>query len=319
MLWRSAALFAAIGVIGATLGSTAGKAFDGKRLLFLFAILMVVVGVMMLRRRPSSSDIAHVERLDMVGVAKIAGAALLVGALSGFFGIGGGFLIVPGLIFATGMPMINAIGSSLLSVGSFGATTAVNYALSGLVAWVLAAEFIGGGVVGGLLGMQLALRLAPRRAALTRIFAGVIFVVAAYMLYRSSAAGHRVTVGSNSSGGTEMQAPLVKGFFDQRTFSVQYVVADADSGQCAIIDPVLDFDPNSGATATWSADALLAHVQQQGCRLQWILDTHPHADHLSAAGYLKDRTGAPTAIGEKVVEVTDAVESDVSFARQLPH
>ena len=188
VLWRRAALFAAIGVIGATLGSTAGKAFDGKRLLFLFAILMVVVGVMMLRRRPSSSDIAHVERLDMVGVAKIAGAALLVGALSGFFGIGGGFLIVPGLIFATGMPMINAIGSSLLSVGSFGATTAMNYALSGLVAWMLAAEFIGGGVVGGLLGMQLALRLAPRRAALTRIFAGGIFVVAAYMLYRNSAA-----------------------------------------------------------------------------------------------------------------------------------
>jgi hypothetical protein len=188
VLWRSATLFAAIGVIGATLGSAAGKAFDGKRLLFLFAILMVVVGVMMLRRRHLSSDAAHVERLDMAGVAKIAGAALLVGALAGFFGIGGGFLIVPGLIFATGMPMINAIGSSLLSVGSFGATTAVNYALSGLVAWVLAAEFIGGGVVGGLLGMRLALRLASRRAALTRIFVGVIFIVAAYMLYRNAAA-----------------------------------------------------------------------------------------------------------------------------------
>ncbi|HET8996339.1 MAG TPA: MBL fold metallo-hydrolase [Acetobacteraceae bacterium] len=100
-----------------------------------------------------------------------------------------------------------------------------------------------------------------------------------------------------------MQAPLVKGFFDKRTFSVQYVVADPDSGQCAIIDPVLDFDPNSGATATWSADALLAHVREQGYRLQWILDTHPHADHLSAAGYLKDKTGMPTAIGERVTAV----------------
>ena len=100
-----------------------------------------------------------------------------------------------------------------------------------------------------------------------------------------------------------MQAPLVKAFFDKRTFSVQYVVADPATGQCAIIDPVLDFDPNSGTTATWSADALLAHVQEQSYRLQWILDTHPHADHLSAAGYLKDKTGVPTAIGEKVVEV----------------
>lgn len=100
-----------------------------------------------------------------------------------------------------------------------------------------------------------------------------------------------------------MQVPLVKAFFDKRTFSVQYVVADPESGQCAIVDPVLDFDPNSGATATWSADALLAHVQEQGYRLQWVLDTHPHADHLSAAGYLKDKTGVPIAIGEKVVEV----------------
>lgn len=100
-----------------------------------------------------------------------------------------------------------------------------------------------------------------------------------------------------------MQTPLVKALFDKRTFSAQYVVADPDTGQCAVIDPVLDFDPNSGATATWSADALLAHVQEQGYRLQWILDTHPHADHLSAAGYLHDKTGVPTAIGEKVVEV----------------
>jgi glyoxylase-like metal-dependent hydrolase (beta-lactamase superfamily II) len=97
--------------------------------------------------------------------------------------------------------------------------------------------------------------------------------------------------------------PVVKGFFEPRTCSVQYVVADPDTKRCAIIDPVLDFEPKSGATATTSADELLAHVEQQGYSLEWILDTHPHADHFSAAGYLKDRTGAPTAIGEKVVEV----------------
>lgn len=97
--------------------------------------------------------------------------------------------------------------------------------------------------------------------------------------------------------------PIVTGFYEKRTGSIQYVVADPATRQCAIIDPVLDFDPNSGATATVSADELLAHVEREGYRVQWILDTHPHADHFSAAAYLKDRTGAPTGIGERVVEV----------------
>ena len=97
--------------------------------------------------------------------------------------------------------------------------------------------------------------------------------------------------------------PIVVGFFEKRTSSVQYVLADPETRRCAIIDPVLDFDPKSGATATHSADELLSHVERKGYKLEWILDTHPHADHFSAAGYLKDRTGVPTAIGEKVVEV----------------
>ncbi|MDY8111151.1 MBL fold metallo-hydrolase [Fulvimarina sp. 2208YS6-2-32] len=97
--------------------------------------------------------------------------------------------------------------------------------------------------------------------------------------------------------------PIVTGFFDKRTSSVQYVVADPETKACVIIDPVLDFDPKSGATATTSADELLAFIEREGLRLEWILDTHPHADHFSAAGYLHDRTGAPTAIGEKVQDV----------------
>mgnify|MGYP001328500324 CR=1 FL=1 len=97
--------------------------------------------------------------------------------------------------------------------------------------------------------------------------------------------------------------PVVEGFYEKRTGSIQYVVADPGTKKCAIIDPVLDFDSKSGATATSSADALLAHIAHEGYTLEWILDTHPHADHFSAAGYLKDKTGAPTAIGEKVVEV----------------
>ena len=97
--------------------------------------------------------------------------------------------------------------------------------------------------------------------------------------------------------------PQVKGFFDKRTWSVQYVVSDPDTGKCAIIDPVLDFDEKAGATATINADAILDYVRKEGLTVEWILDTHPHADHFSAAHYLKEKTGAQTAIGERVVDV----------------
>jgi glyoxylase-like metal-dependent hydrolase (beta-lactamase superfamily II) len=100
-----------------------------------------------------------------------------------------------------------------------------------------------------------------------------------------------------------MRKPQVKGFFDKRTCSIQYVVADPETARCAIIDPVLDYDEKSGATATHNADAILGYVREQGLTVEWILDTHPHADHFSAARYLKEKTGAPTAIGEKVTEV----------------
>jgi uncharacterized membrane protein YfcA len=110
---------------------------------------------------------------------------LIVGAFSGFFGIGGGFLIVPGIMLGSGMPILNAIGSSLLSVGTFGLTTAVNYALSGLVDWTIAALLIAGGLVGGFFGMRAAVHLAANRRILTSIFAAVAFMVAIYMLIRA--------------------------------------------------------------------------------------------------------------------------------------
>lgn len=100
-----------------------------------------------------------------------------------------------------------------------------------------------------------------------------------------------------------MRSPEVAAFFDPRTWSVQYVVSDPATRQCAIVDPVLDFDEKSGSTATRNADRLLDHVAANGLKLQWILDTHPHADHFSAAHYLKGRTGAPTAIGARIVDV----------------
>jgi uncharacterized protein len=187
--WGSAALFAVVGVIGAAIGSSIGKVFDGRRLLFLFALLMIAVGIMMLRRGQAAERGPAVERHGgraAFNAPLVIASGLIVGLLSGFFGIGGGFLIVPGLLFSTGMPMIQAVGSSLLSVGSFSLTTAVNYAVSGLVDWPIAAEYIVGGIAGGLLGMRLAVRLAASKALLNQVFAGFVFAAAGYMLYRNS-------------------------------------------------------------------------------------------------------------------------------------
>lgn len=99
------------------------------------------------------------------------------------------------------------------------------------------------------------------------------------------------------------RTPLVQGFYDKRTGSIQYVAAAAATRRCAIIDPVLNYDEKSGMTATRSADAILDYIEQQGYTVEWILDTHPHADHLSAVSYLKSQTGAPIAIGEKIVDI----------------
>lgn len=99
------------------------------------------------------------------------------------------------------------------------------------------------------------------------------------------------------------QKPEVTGFFDPRTWSIQYVVADPSTKRCAIVDPVHDFDEKSGQTATLNADRILDFVRERGYAVEWILDTHPHADHFSAARYLRQKTGAPTAIGERVKDV----------------
>jgi glyoxylase-like metal-dependent hydrolase (beta-lactamase superfamily II) len=95
----------------------------------------------------------------------------------------------------------------------------------------------------------------------------------------------------------------VDGFFERRTCSIQYVVSDPTTRRCALVDPVLAYEEKSGSIATLSADALLAFARDRNLTVEWVLDTHLHADHFSAAGYLKDRTGAKTAIGERIVDV----------------
>lgn len=181
--WREALLFAVLGVVGAYVGSSIGKSVDGKRLLSLFAVLMLVIAGLMQRQRRSVAPAGA--GLGGVAVLRLGVVGLGAGATAGFFGIGGGFLIVPGLILASGMATLEAIGSSLVAVFAFGATTAANYAVSGLVDWPIAVVFILGGTAGGWLGAGLARHLARGRQTLNRVFGAVVAVVALYMLAHS--------------------------------------------------------------------------------------------------------------------------------------
>ncbi len=95
----------------------------------------------------------------------------------------------------------------------------------------------------------------------------------------------------------------VRGFYDKPSGGIGYVVADPASGHAAIIDPVLDYDEKAARISYTTPDAMLADIQARKLKVDWVLDTHPHADHLSAIAYLKDQLSAPTGIGEKIVEV----------------
>lgn len=184
--WPCALVFAASGVAGAFAGSTLGKAMDGQRLLLLFALVMAVVGMLMLRRR--DRDGGGDADCGRGNLPRILSYGATTGAFSGFFGIGGGFLAVPGLMASTGMPISQAVGSSLVAVTAFGLTTAINYAASGLVDWPLAVAFIAGGLAGGAGGARVGKRLARNRGRLSLLFASSILLAAAYMFWRALSA-----------------------------------------------------------------------------------------------------------------------------------
>jgi uncharacterized membrane protein YfcA len=181
--WSCALTFAAAGVAGAFVGSIAGKMVDGQKLLALFALLMLVIAVLMLKTRARIG--LPDARMSWTNMPAVLALGLWTGTLAGFFGIGGGFLIVPALILATGMSIMNAISSSLVAVTAFGLTTAASYAYSGLISWKLAGLFVAGGIAGGLIGTRSAQALADRRGALNIVFAVVIIAVALYMLARN--------------------------------------------------------------------------------------------------------------------------------------
>jgi hypothetical protein len=187
--WPCALTFSLAGVIGASIGAHLGKAMDGQRLLALFGAMMIVIGLSMLRPRRSPEN-PHV-RLNRESAGsllpRLVPAGLGVGLLAGFFGIGGGFLIVPALIVATGMPLRTAVGTSLVAVAALGLTTAASYTLSGYVEWSLVGLLVAGGLAGAIAGIALGKRLAGAKRAMEIGFALLVTCVGAYVVMRGLA------------------------------------------------------------------------------------------------------------------------------------
>jgi uncharacterized protein len=179
--WKCAAMYSLTGVGGAWIGAAFGKALDGQRLMLGFAGLMVVVSLAMLRRRHVAGDPSS--NCTRRNAPKVLTFGAGTGAVSGFFGIGGGFLIVPSLIMATGMPTLNAVSSSLVAITAFGLTTATSYSLSGLVDWPLALSFILGGAIGATVGCRAVHALKQHQSTLNSLFAGVILLAAFGMMW----------------------------------------------------------------------------------------------------------------------------------------
>ncbi|MEY4708278.1 MAG: hypothetical protein RJB58_2001 [Pseudomonadota bacterium] len=182
--WPCATAFALSGMAGVVLGAFLGRHVDGQHLLFLFGLVMLTVAAGMFGNRAAGGDpLVHINPAIAV---RLVGAGLVVGFASGFFGIGGGFLIVPAIMLGSGMASINAVGSSLVSVGAFGLATAMTYAAAGLVDWRVAALFVLGGIGGGLAGVKLSVRLSARRGLLSKIFAAATVCVALFVLWKSA-------------------------------------------------------------------------------------------------------------------------------------
>jgi len=184
--WPCATVFSLSGVAGAALGVNIAKSVDGHNLLSLFGVLMVVVGLLMLRNRRTKGNPTVRLGLDnwYPMLPALLTVGLGVGLLAGFFGIGGGFLIVPGLMWATGMPLNFAVGTSLLAVTAFGLTSATSYALSGLVDWRLSLLFVVGGLIGGRLGVYASRQMIGRLSVLATIFAVMVIFVGVYVIIR---------------------------------------------------------------------------------------------------------------------------------------
>ena len=172
------------GIAGVLIGSELGILTPGNDLLFFFSFLMIGIALYMLNRK--CIDLSQVER-KIVNSSRslyiLILTGLIVGFASGYFGIGGGFLIVPGLLFGGGLNILQAVGTSLMAVGTFGVITAARYAISGDLDILISALFIIGGIFGGWFGAKLAGKVPKRR--LTQVFAIIVIIVAFYIMYQN--------------------------------------------------------------------------------------------------------------------------------------
>ena len=180
--WPCATVFAVSGLAGALTGAHLAKQVDGKSLLVWFAFAMIAIALSMLLPRKSEGDPEVHIKPGMV--LRLAPVGLVTGLAAGFFGIGGGFLIAPGLMAATGMTLANAGASSLVSVTLFGTATSASYAASGLIAWPLFAAPVLGGGLGTLIAMPLTRKLESRARLARAVFALMVIGVALFILLR---------------------------------------------------------------------------------------------------------------------------------------
>lgn len=181
--WPCALVFGGAGLTGSLIGAHVAKQIDGTQLVVWFAAAMALVGGSMLLPRKAEGDAGV--RLTTALTLKLAPAGAATGLAAGFFGIGGGFLIVPGLMAATGMTLANAAASSLVSVALFGAATSASYAASGLVDWPVFGALIMGGAIGSALAIPVGRLLADRASLARTSFALMVLATAAYVAWRA--------------------------------------------------------------------------------------------------------------------------------------
>jgi len=185
--WPCAVVYGGAGLAGSLFGAHLAKQINGHVLLLWFAAAMVLVGLSMLRPAQSDGDVGV--RLDPTLAARLIPVGGVTGLAAGFFGIGGGFLIVPGLMGTTGMTLTHAAASSLVSVALFGAATSASYAVSGLVNWSVFTALVAGGAIGAGAGLRVAAVLAARGQLARRLFAILIVSTAAYVACRALQGG----------------------------------------------------------------------------------------------------------------------------------
>jgi uncharacterized membrane protein YfcA len=181
--WPCALVFGGAGLAGSLVGAHLAQKVDGAVLILWFAVVMALIGASMLLPRKDAGDPSV--HLTAALTFKLAPLGLATGLAAGFFGIGGGFLIVPGLMAATGMTLAHAAASSLVSVALFGAATSASYAISGLIDWGLFAALVVGGAGGALAGAPLARALAGHADLARRAFALMVIATAAYVAWRA--------------------------------------------------------------------------------------------------------------------------------------